>query len=172
MLLHIQHGETIMNDSQFVCVPISADLYHQLVLRYGDPARDISGIIENVISDYIDRTEEDAGWSASYQEWRAGTHDLEAFQKEYGDPKRGYQWTTLFLPNGTRISMNYKGRTHHAVVRREQIWLDQDGRSYSPSELARVIANNTSRNAWRDLMIKRPSDSGWKLADDLRKSGV
>ena len=161
-----------MNDASFICVPISVGLYHQLVLRYGDPERNISQIIENVLADYIDRTEADEEWSASYREWRAGTQDLEAFAKEYGDPKRGYQWTTLFLPNGTRVSMNYKGRTYHAVVRYEQIWFDQDGKSYTPSELARVIANNTSRNAWRDLMIKRPNDSGWTLADELRKSKV
>ena len=161
-----------MTASQFVCIPIPADLYHQLVLRYADPTQNIAGIIVNVLADYIDRTEEDEEWSASYREWRAGTQDLEAFEKEYGDQKRGYQWATLFLPNGTRISMNYKGRTYHAVVRREQIWFDQDGKSFSPAELARVIASNTRRNAGRDLMIKRPSDSGWKLADDLRKSGV
>ena len=26
-----------------------------------------------------------------------------------------------------------------------------------------------SRNAWRDLLIKRPDDTDWCLADDLRR---
>ena len=29
----------------------------------------------------------------------------------------------------------------------------------------------TTRNAWRDLWIKRPADSEWLLADDCRGDG-
>ena len=38
------------------------------------------------------------------------------------------------------------------------------------AELARAIANNTSRNAWRDLMVKRPHDESWRLAEELRRA--
>jgi hypothetical protein len=40
----------------------------------------------------------------------------------------------------------------------------------SPTALANQIANNTSRNAWRDLWIKFPGDDGWRLAQDLREA--
>ena len=90
-------------------------------------------------------------------------HQIEA---EFGDPKQGYQWSTLFLPNGTHICMEYRREKHYAAVKHGSIVYEDD--EYSPSELARVIANNTSRNAWRDLMIKRPQDTSWTLADVLR----
>jgi hypothetical protein len=97
----------------------------------------------------------------------ASTVDVEKFKEEFGDPSLGVQWPPLFLPNGTKLSMTYKGRTHIAEVRMQQIVYQ--GQYYSPSELARAIASNTSRNAWRDLMIKRPTDDSWKLAYDLRR---
>jgi hypothetical protein len=36
--------------------------------------------------------------------------------------------------------------------------------------MANIIAKS-SRNAWRDLWIKRPDDKDWKLADDCRAEG-
>ena len=63
--------------------------------------------------------------------------------------------------------MRYKGRQYHAEVRQEQI--HYEGETFSPTELARKIASNTSRNAWRDLLIKRPSDQEWQLADVMRR---
>ncbi|MBK7929808.1 MAG: hypothetical protein IPJ98_20725 [Bryobacterales bacterium] len=117
--------------------------------------------------DYLDRTQADE-WSPAYSSWLASTGDLDAFRKEYGDPQLGYHWGTLFLPNGTKISMNYKGRVHAAEVRQQRIVFE--GVVFPPSELASRIANNTSRNAWRDLLIKRPTDESWCLADTLRRT--
>ena len=151
----------------FVCVPISVSLYNELVIRVGNPDKNVNVFIENVVGDYLARTANDEGWSEQYYEWRDSVEDREAFVSEYGDPARGYHWGSLFLPNGTRISMDYKGRQYHAEVRHQQI--HYEGKTYSPSELARVIASNTSRNAWRDLRIKRPSDQEWRLADALRR---
>jgi len=151
----------------FVCVPISAEIYNELVIRSGKPDVDVAGTIENVVNDFLDRTADDGDWSDAYYQWRSSTKNSKAFEAEFGDPKRGYQWGPLFLPNGTKLSMNYKGRTYHALVHHEQVWYD--GKAYSPSELARVIASNTSRNAWRDLMVKRPQDERWVLADELRR---
>jgi hypothetical protein len=73
----------------------------------------------------------------------------------------------MFLPNGTKISMNYRAQQYSAEVRHEQI--HYEGKTFTPSELARAIASNTSRNAWRDLMIKQPNDQDWQLADVLRR---
>lgn len=43
-----------------------------------------------------------------------------------------------------------------------------EGHSVSPRQLANAIADG-SRNAWRDLWIRRPGDKGWKLADACRR---
>jgi len=152
---------------EFVCVPISVHLYNELVIRVGDPRKDVTGYIEHALEAYLMRTAADEGWSEQYYEWRDSIEDREAFFNQYGDPANGYHWGPLFLSNGTKISMNYKGRQYNADVRRQEI--HYEGKTYSPSQLARVIANNTTRNAWRELMIKRPSDQQWQRADALRR---
>ena len=78
---------------------------------------------------------------------------------------RGYQWKNLFLPSGTQIRMQYKGAYFYAKVDGDEIIYD--GKPISPGSLANTIAGN-SRNAWRDLWIKRPEDKEWKLADECR----
>lgn len=79
---------------------------------------------------------------------------------------RGYQWKSLYLPEGTEIRMSYKGTYHYAKVEGDQIIYE--GKSISPGSLANTITSS-SRNAWRDLWIKRPGDREWKLSDDCRR---
>jgi hypothetical protein len=82
------------------------------------------------------------------------------------DDSRGYRWKRLFLPHGTEIRMQYKGRYYYARVDGDEIVYD--GQPTSPGNLANTIAGG-SRNAWRDLWVKRPDDKVWKLADDCRR---
>ena len=79
--------------------------------------------------------------------------------------ERGYFWKNIFLPHGTRIRMKYKGRYYYAQVKHDEILYED--RSISPSEFANTVTNS-SRNAWRDLEIRRPGDDEWHLANDLR----
>lgn len=148
-------------------VPIEAEIIGELYLRKGDPNADISGWIEHVLFDYLERTADDGDWSPAYYEWREKAADSEDFESEFGNPKGGYRWGSLFLPNGTLIRMVYKRQTFQATVKFDRI--DYEGQSYSPSELARKIAGGTSRNAWRDLLLRRPGDTDWSLADELRR---
>lgn len=79
---------------------------------------------------------------------------------------RGFQWKSLFLPEGTQIRMQYKGSYSYAKVEGDEVIFN--GKAISPASLANTIARG-SRNAWRDLWIKRPGDKEWKLADDCRR---
>lgn len=153
----------------YVCVPVSNSLYNELVLRIGSPYADVNSYIEHAIQTYLDRTADDE-WSEAYEAWKESDAEREAFVKHYGPTDKGYYWTPLFLPNGTRISMLYGGETHEAEIRHEQIFMG-DKTFSSPSLLASHIANGTSRNAWRDIRIKRPTDMEYRLADELRRSG-
>jgi hypothetical protein len=78
---------------------------------------------------------------------------------------RGYMWKHLFLPHGTTVRMKYQGRFHYAKVEGDDLVFD--GKAISPSEFANRITG-TSRNAWRDLWIKRPNDADYYLAETLR----
>jgi len=79
---------------------------------------------------------------------------------------RGYQWKGLFLPDSTELRMQYKGEYHYARVDGDQLLYQ--GEATTPASLANTVAGS-SRNAWRDLWIKRPADVEWHLADDLRQ---
>lgn len=148
-----------------LAILIDSSIIGDLYLRSGHPDEDISGWIENVVRDYLERTADDE-WSEAYEIYRNNKTDQLDFVLKFGDPSGGVHWPPLFLPNGTSIRMVYKKQTFQAVVKNNAI--DYNGSIFSPSELARHIASGTSRNAWRDLMIKRPNDTEWHLADELR----
>jgi len=158
-----------MSSSAFVCVPIPVSLYNELVLRAGNPQCDITPIIEHAVESYLDRTRDDQ-WSDAYEAWKESCEASVEDRKRFGDPEKGLHWTPLFLPNGTKLSMQYGGKRHDAEIRHEKIFFGTEEIS-SPSVLASTIAAGTSRNAWRDLLIKRPADLEFRLADELRREG-
>jgi hypothetical protein len=63
--------------------------------------------------------------------------------------------------------MKYKDQFYVAAVEGNE--LIYNGEKLSPSEFARRVTN-TSRNAWRDIWVKRPGDSQWVFAEHLRSS--
>lgn len=134
-----------------ISISIDSQLIGELFLRLGRADVDVNQIVEDVLTDFLERTMQDGPWADVYYEWveKKSGNDLNSC----GDPKLGYSWGSVFLPNGTKIRMDYKGTTHHAEVKFQNIYYKDE--VYSPSELASKIAAGTSRNAWRDLMIKR-----------------
>jgi hypothetical protein len=79
---------------------------------------------------------------------------------------RGYQWKSLFLPEGTVLRMEYKGQCYYAEVRGEHLMFE--GRAYSPRQLA-IHISGCVRNAWREFWIRCPGDTMWHLADTRRR---
>jgi len=152
--------------SEKIAVPIDSEIIGELFLRRG-PKADISGWIEDVVWSYLERTADEGDWNEAYYEYRLKEAGTKNFTEDFGNPKEGYFWPPLFLPNGTSIRMDYKKDTHYAAIKFGKLVYKEE--SYSPSELARLIASGTNRNAWRDLIIKRPGDTEWTIADDLRK---
>ena len=151
--------------TDFVYVPLHVELYADLVRRSGEA--DVSGFIEHSVESFLERTEGDPHvWPAEYIDRLADEEDA-AFHERYGDRSRGYQWQTVFLPNGTNIRMSYGGQDFHAEIRHSGL-LFQDERM-SPSQFASRVANNTSRNAWRDLYVQFPGRASWELANVLRQ---
>lgn len=155
----------------YVCVPIDTNLYNELVLRVGDPERDVGAIIDEVLLQFLERTADDGDWSDAYYAWRDRQRPAKESLEQYGDPDKGYFWTPVFLPNGTKFFMPYGGQNYFAEIRHEKIFYD--GREMpSPSVLASTIARGTSRNAWVSLQIKRPKDTAFRPADVLRREGA
>lgn len=129
-------------------VPISTSLFLRLAgfLRENGDPRDPVDVVELAVDYWIDN----ASWKSELLEQSDAL---------------GYQWKNLFLPSGTQIRMSYKSTYFYAKVDGDEILYE--GKAISPSRLANTITNS-SRNAWRDLWIKRPSDKEWALADDCR----
>lgn len=150
--------------TDYIYVPLRAELYADLVRRSGNS--DVSGYINHSVESFLERSEGDPDlWSAKYIEKLAEDED-EEFLAKYGDPGRGYQWGAVFLPNGTQVRMTYGGQDTYTEIRHGRFCYDEE--SMSPSQFARRVARNTTRNAWRDLYIKFPGDASWKPADSLR----
>lgn len=136
-----------------VFVPVSSAAYNALVVRCNDTQADVLAALNAAISEYLDRTKP-----------APVTEPTPAVAEEV----KGFQWGPVMLPNGTEIKMTYDGKDHAAVVAKEKV--RYKNRYYTPSRFASLIAAKTSRNAWRDLWIKRPGDDSFRLADDIRKA--
>lgn len=148
-----------------LAVPVHSELIAEIILRSEGKA-DVAVMIENVLGDFLDRTRGDPDiWS--------NAHALAVIEEDeddslvaYGSATKGYRWSGVFLPNGTKLKSTYKGEDKLAEVRHQQIYYEE--RPCSPSEFASRVANNTSRNAWRDVWVKRPDDRAWVFANTLR----
>ena len=137
--------EQILMDA--VYVPLSTDLLVRLVERYEDG---FPSVIEHVVEDFLERTEDDFFPSPR------NTYDS------------GYAWDQVFLPVGTELRTRYKGEWKAA--RLENGKFHYEGKVYdSPAQVCNAMRGNTSNNAWRTLEIKRPQDVNFQLADRLRR---
>ncbi len=134
-----------MDLNNFVCVPIPTEVYSAILDKHPTSAQTV---IENQLYDYLERNfEQDTVGLNSYFE--------------------GYNWRNVYLPHQTKIRMKVHGEYYYAEVIGDKIIYEKDD-TYSPARLANTIAGH-SRNAWESLWIRRPSDSEWHLADELRK---
>ena len=79
---------------------------------------------------------------------------------------RGYQWKSVFLPEGTVLRLWCYGENSFAKVVGDEIIFQ--GKSVSPNQFAQSFAR-TTRNAWNDLSVRRPGDKQFKLACRLRQ---
>jgi hypothetical protein len=77
----------------------------------------------------------------------------------------GYQWKSLFLPNGTLLRTIFNGKNFHCLVEEDHIVYN--GQSVSPSGFANAVGG-VRRNAWKVIWILFPNSSEWKLAGTLR----
>lgn len=81
-------------------------------------------------------------------------------------PSRGYQWKTLFLPEGSELRMRYGDQSYHARVEGDAIVYQ--GQRVSPRQMAIAVAGD-GHNAWRELWILLPGETKWKPASLLRR---
>jgi hypothetical protein len=81
-------------------------------------------------------------------------------------PSRGYQWKTLFLPEGSELRMRYGDHSFHARVEGDAIVYQ--GQRVSPRQMAIAIAGD-GHNAWREFWILLPGETKWKPASLLRR---
>ena len=128
----------------FVCIPLSSELYQALSKRYPDR---VSAVLEDITWDFLERTEEDF----------------------VAPPSGGITWNRLQLPNGTqlRVKKSYSNDYGYGEIKNDKLmYLDKEVRS--PSQFARKVKNNTSVNAWINIDIKRPQDRDWKPANNFR----
>jgi hypothetical protein len=152
--------------SEQIGILINASLHNELVLRRGK-AVGVAGIIENVLSDFLERTKHDDMWCEEYLGRLEEEEDTE-WLKKYGDPKKGYHWQNVFLPNATKLRFTYRGKIYYAEIR-NQVVIYQD-QPCSPSQFVRQVANHTSRNAWRDIWVQMPGKNEWQFAETMRRA--
>lgn len=137
-----------------VSVPVDTSLFLRLAafLEGKGSKRDPATMVTTAIQYWIDNAE-----------WKPD--DLLPETSAQLEGARGYRWKSLFLPDRTDIRMRYKGQYHYAKIVGDDFTYNDE--KTSPSQFAARVTGS-SRNAWRDLEIKRPHDTSWRLADEMR----
>lgn len=134
-----------------LAVPVSTYTIHELLdyLRDHASTQDVDDAIETAIRYWLAEMQQRAHMPAR-------------------QPLRGYQWKSLFLPEGTQIRVFYQADCAYAQVIGEKIIFN--GESVSPNRLANMDGGGV-RNAWRDLSIRFPGEKNWRKAFVLRREG-
>jgi hypothetical protein len=83
-------------------------------------------------------------------------------------PTHGYQWKSLFLPEGTELRMHFARQDYHARVVGDHIVYG--GQPMSPRQMTIAVAGE-GHNAWRALWVRLPADGKWRPASLLRRLG-
>lgn len=78
----------------------------------------------------------------------------------------GYQWKSLYLPDGTHLRMRYRGTWHYAAIEGDR--LVYAGEPVSPRDWG-LMVTGTVRNAWRDIWIRRSINDAWTRAAAWRE---
>jgi hypothetical protein len=86
--------------------------------------------------------------------------------------KRGWRSGSVSLPHGTQLKMTYNGETSFGQVE-DGWWVIGNEKFDSPSGAACSTArtrqgHRTHLDGWKYWYVKRPTDSGWILIDELR----
>lgn len=80
---------------------------------------------------------------------------------------RGYQWKTVFLPEGTQLrAWNRTGFAYAEVIDDNIVYL---GDAVSPHEFI-CRCKGISRSAWAEVALLFPGENHWKRADGHRRA--
>jgi len=82
-----------------------------------------------------------------------------------GQVMRGFQWKSVFLPEGTALRTSYRDVVEFAKVVGDRIVADDDV-MLTPSLFANRHAKG--RNAWRFVWLRFPGNEYWIRADNCR----
>ena len=82
----------------------------------------------------------------------------------------GKPWVSkgVSFDHETEFRANYKGQMYTARVNDGRLMINEHGASSSLSHAARLVTN-TSVDGWIFWEVKRPTDSRWRKAGELRK---
>lgn len=161
---------------EYVMIKFRKELYFDVV-RYSDGRTDPESLVDDYFihrlgmdmamgGDELSRLFSDQAedfaekWLGSYY----GTQNSDLPEES----RTPLQWGHLQIAHGTDVRMLYRKEYYFAKIVNGKI-ADSNGR-FTPSAWVSHIANNTSRNAWRDIEFRTVGSSTWILADVIRRS--
>lgn len=101
-------------------------------------------------------------WLKKMHDRGAGTDaGTSAIGEATEDTGPGYQWKSLFLPEGTRVRCLHRDGAAYAMVEGDRII--HEGRAVTPNQLANMFGSGV-RNAWTQLYLRLPGDKYFKQA--------
>ncbi len=127
-------------------IPVSSEIWHQLL-----------------------KASIDTGYAK--EDWEIAAEAIDEWVRRHKPDQismplvHGYQWKSVFLPDGTLLRTVFGGKNYHCLVEGDRIL--HDGKAVSPSGFVNAVGG-IRRNAWKCTWILFPDAKDWKLADTLR----
>jgi hypothetical protein len=156
--------------------PLDADLVTDII-RYSDGKVDPFDMANTQLRSFVERSVETVPtlWGDRIDEvaekyapdvFERWDREDERRSAEWRENNQPLVWKEISVSAGSEVRMAYGDKHHYAIIQRGHIV--DNGNEYSPSEWASKVADNTSRNAWRDLWFKEPLSKAWVPAELMR----
>lgn len=157
-----------------IFVPFPRDLYDDII-RFSEGRLDPVDLASDQVYDFFERNLGDLTdqWFGDniyeFAKRHFPDYAAELLKKSQETIKKSdpLVWKEVTVSHGSRVRMSYDGSYHYANVDDGMI-VDNDGK-FTPSQWAMKVANNTSRNAWRDIWFKGVLEKEWFPATLLRQ---
>ena len=132
-----------MRQNEAISVAVPAKVYLDLIMHLRKSG-DLRGADEVV--------------AFALRQWMAGQRP--------GGRAPGYQWQSLFLPEGTELRVRLDTVWHYARIAHDRI--DDQGTPHASPRAWLLDLTGSVRNAWRDIWIRRDIRELWSQAAHLR----
>jgi hypothetical protein len=145
---------------EYIYIPFPKALYQEILLSFGPSVDPVQFVTQEVNRSLEQRKRAALSVSRPKVRHRPLLEDL-------NDLLQGHQWGPVFLLNGTRLRLPWRGLRYHARVRGTEV--HAAGTVFSSvRDWMMYVSGERDWDEWAHVQIKRPRDDDFRSAVEIR----